>query len=73
MVNISPVSCSGLLNMGNINGEGISSLRLWLHLCLGKRDMYKVRIDTWKVGTLIGRSRELIEVLMRRKVNIRCV
>jgi len=36
------------------------------------KDRYKVRIDTWNFGTLKDRSRELAEVLKRRKVNICC-
>jgi len=37
------------------------------------RDRYRVRIGAWGVGTLTGKSRELAEVLRRRKVNIFCV
>jgi len=37
------------------------------------KDKYKVKIGTWNVGTLTSRSRELVEVLKRRKVNDCCV
>lgn len=33
----------------------------------------KIRIGSWNVGSLSGRSREIVEVLRRRKVNILCV
>jgi len=34
------------------------------------RERYKVRIDTWNVGTLTGRRRELAEVSKKRKDHI---
>nr|GFD04844.1 hypothetical protein [Tanacetum cinerariifolium] len=75
VVAVPPVMCAGLPNIGNVNGVGTSPLRsgLNLNLSLGRKDRYKVRIGTWNVGTLTGRSRELAEVLKRRRVNICCV
>jgi len=70
VVAVSPVMCSGLPNTGNVNGVGTSPLHPKLNLHLGIRDRYKVRIGTWNVGTLTCRSRELVEVMKRRKVNI---
>lgn len=40
-----------------------------LDLHLSNQDMYKLRLGTWNLETLIDRSRELAEVLMRRNVN----
>jgi len=37
------------------------------------KDRYKIRIGIRNVGTLTGRSKELVDVLKRRKINICCV
>jgi len=39
-------------------------------LHLDAKDSYKVKISTLDVGTLTGRSRELVELWKRRKINI---
>lgn len=36
------------------------------------KDRYKVKIDTWNVGTLLSTIRELEEVLKRKKINNNC-
>jgi len=69
VVDVLPVMCSGPHNTGNVCGAGTSPLRPGLNLRLGMRGRYKVRKGTWAVGTLTGRSRELAEVLKRRRVN----
>ncbi|XP_028803127.1 uncharacterized protein LOC114758262 [Neltuma alba] len=33
----------------------------------------KIRFDTWNVGTLYGKSREVMEVMGKRKINILCL
>ena len=33
----------------------------------------KIRIATWNVGTLNGKSREIVEVMRRRKIDVMCV
>ena len=33
----------------------------------------KIRRATWNVGTLNGKSREIVEVMRRRKINVMCV
>jgi hypothetical protein len=70
----SPVIYSGLLNMGNVNGVVIFTFRIKSESRYKLiMDKYKVRIGMLDVGTLTYRSRELVDVLMRRKVNIFCV
>lgn len=48
VVAVPPVMCSGLLNTGNVNGVGTSSLRpqLWAESECGMKYRYKVRIGT---------------------------
>src|SRR5437867_1393653 len=38
-----------------------------------KRIKRKIRMASWNVGTLTGKSRELAEVLSNRKVHIACI
>lgn len=38
----------------------------------GKR-LLGVRFGSWNVGTLTGRSIELVKILQKRKVNITCL
>jgi exonuclease III len=33
----------------------------------------KVRIGTWNVGSLMGKLREVVDTMIRRRVNILCV
>jgi len=66
VVVVSSVMCTGLLK-AYVNGVGTSPLNSRLNLRLGVEDKYKVRVGTWIVGTLTSRSRELVEVLKRRK------
>ncbi|XP_050523222.1 uncharacterized protein LOC126895426 [Daktulosphaira vitifoliae] len=64
---------TGLRNACSVNGVGISPLNSRLDSCIREKDRYKGRIGTWNVVTLTGKSRESVEVLKRRKVNICCV
>lgn len=41
-----------------------------LDLCLSILVRYKVGLDTWNLGMLIGRNREFSKVSRRRNVNI---
>ena len=68
-----PVMCTGLPNARDVNGVGKvhTTPGLKSRQLVGER--FKVRVGTWNVGTLTGKSRELVEVLKRRKVNICCV
>ena len=36
-------------------------------------DFVLVKIATWNVGSLTGKSRELVDVMERRKINIMCI
>jgi exonuclease III len=33
----------------------------------------RVRVDTWNVGLLTGKLREVVDIIIRRRVNILCV
>jgi exonuclease III len=39
----------------------------------GRLKWEKVRVATWNVGSMSGRSGELVEVLARRKVDVCCI
>jgi len=41
-----------------VNVVGTSPLNFKMHLHLGAKDRYKLRICTWNVGTFTGRSIE---------------
>ena len=32
-----------------------------------------LRISTWNVGSLTGKSREIVDVMQRRKINVMCI
>ena len=34
---------------------------------------YPVRIGTWNIGSLTGKSRELVDVMQRRNLNVLCI
>ena len=52
-----------------INGQGLPRQgRAWL-----KKKVQEIRIGTLNVGTTTGRSREVADVMERRKVDILCV
>lgn len=38
-----------------------------------KKYLKKIRVLSWNVGTMTGKSREIVEVMKRRKVNLACV
>lgn len=38
----------------------------------GRRD-HKLRLGSWNIGTLSGKSIELVKILQKHKVNIACV
>jgi exonuclease III len=33
----------------------------------------RMRVDTWNVGSLMGKFREVVDTMIRRRVNILCV
>lgn len=72
-VTVSLMCDVGLPNFCSVNGVGISLLGSRLNLRLGTRDKYKVTIGTCNVWTLIGRSRDLVEVLQRKQISVYCV
>nr|XP_016455818.1 PREDICTED: craniofacial development protein 2-like [Nicotiana tabacum] len=39
----------------------------------GIKGAYRLRIESWNIGTLTGKSIELAKILQKRKVNIACV
>ncbi|XP_019228639.1 PREDICTED: uncharacterized protein LOC109209768 [Nicotiana attenuata] len=39
----------------------------------GNKGVYRLRIGSWNVGTLTGKSIELAKILQKRRVNIACV
>ncbi|XP_070041242.1 uncharacterized protein [Nicotiana tomentosiformis] len=39
----------------------------------GSKGSYRLRIRSWNIGTLTGKSIELVKILQKRKVNIACV
>ena len=72
-VAVPSVICAGLPNGRDVDGVGKAPKCFGLDSHLSTQDRFKVRVGTWNVGTLTGRSRELAEVLKRRNVNICCV
>ncbi|XP_019236800.1 PREDICTED: craniofacial development protein 2-like [Nicotiana attenuata] len=40
---------------------------------IGKEGACRLRIGSWNIGTLTGKSIELVKILQKRKVNISCV
>ena len=72
-VAVAPVMCTGLPNARNVNGVGKAQMASGLKPQQLMDGRVKVRVGTWNVGTLSGKSRELVEVLKRRNVNICCV
>ena len=52
------------------NGRGVPQHCPRLRL---KKQVDVLRIGSWNVGTMTGRGREIVDVMMRRKVGILCV
>ena len=72
-VAVPSVICAGLPNDREVDSVEKAPRCFWLDSRLSTPDRFKVRVGTWNVGTLTGRSRKLAEVLKRRNVNICCV
>ena len=53
-----------------INGRGVPQHCPRLRL---KKQLDVLRIGSWNVGTMTGRGREIVDVMMRRRVGILCV
>ena len=34
---------------------------------------YKIRLATWNIGTLTGKTRELVDTMIRRRISIACL
>ncbi|XP_058222975.1 uncharacterized protein LOC131332697 [Rhododendron vialii] len=34
---------------------------------------YRIRLATWNIGTLTGKTRELVDTMLRRRINIACL
>ena len=52
------------------NGRGVPQHFPRLRL---KKQVDVLRIGSWNVGTMTGRGREIVDVMMRRRVGILCV
>ncbi|XP_070052853.1 uncharacterized protein [Nicotiana tomentosiformis] len=39
----------------------------------GNKGVYRLRIGSWNIGTLTGKSIELVKILQKRRVNVACV
>uniref|UniRef100_A0A1S3X3C6 Craniofacial development protein 2-like n=1 Tax=Nicotiana tabacum TaxID=4097 RepID=A0A1S3X3C6_TOBAC len=63
--------------------RGVPGVRSWVGRGSGvgtrgkegkeKKGGYRLRIESWNIGTLTGKSIELAKILQKRKVNIACV
>jgi exonuclease III len=36
-------------------------------------ELRRVRVGTWNIGSLTGKLREIVNIMIRRRVNIICV
>ena len=50
-------------------GEGYRNI---VHGCGLKKQVNVLRIGSWNAGTMMGRGREIVDVMMRRRVGILC-
>ena len=39
----------------------------------GKAQESRMRVGTWNIGTLTGKSMEVVEVMVRRRISIMCL
>jgi exonuclease III len=56
----------------NENKQGFPHFFGWVRVKKLVQDT-RIRLGTWNIGTLTGKSMELVDVMLRRKINILCL
>jgi hypothetical protein len=55
------------------NEQGSSHLTRRMQRVRKLAEPSRMRVDTWNVGSLMGKLREVVDIMIKRRVNILCV
>jgi hypothetical protein len=55
------------------NEQGSSHLTQWMRRVRKLAEPSRLRVGTWNVGSLMGKLREIVDTMIRQRVNILCV
>ena len=55
------------------NEQGSSHFPRWVRRVRKLAEPTRIRIGSWNVGSITGKLRELVDVAIRRRVNILCI
>jgi hypothetical protein len=69
-----PVSDASYLDLDTVlNEQGSSHLTRRMRRVRKLAEPSRLRVGTWNVGSLTGKLREIVDTMIRRRVNILCV
>jgi hypothetical protein len=55
------------------NEQGFLHLTRWMQRVKKLAETSRVRVGTWNVGSLTGKLWEVVDIMIRRRVNILCI